>query len=252
MKKIWVLIDGNNQACKDYFGGGISKIADRTKARLDHLKAKWRPERIACCWDIGRSFRHDMHSEYKGKREKDERLPMALELAKMSVMMSGTESWGCDGYEADDIIASLTRDGLDAGSQVIVLSSDKDLYQLITPDKVVQMTSIKRNAGDVEYDWMNWKQLYEKYGVTHEQWVDYRVLTGDSSDNIAGVRGVGPKAAQSILRDCGSIERFYADPSVAGVGDAIKRKMLDAKEQIPWLSDLISLRSGISKELKVV
>lgn len=150
--------------------------------------------RCAICTDTGRSFRKDIDKNYKSNRaEKDARVTHQLTLAAEKLRADGYTVIGAAGFEADDIIATATRQLIAQGASVRVLSSDKDLMALICDD--VRQQSL--TDGKVYDD----AAVLQKFGVGPEQIRDFLTLTGDASDNIPGVKGIGPaKAAQVLAR----------------------------------------------------
>ena len=152
----------------------------------------------------GDTFRNAIDSNYKANRtpppqELSMQLPIAIEwIEKMGFLTISKE-----GYEADDMIASVCKAALNQGYKVEVVSHDKDLYQLIDDDKVVLVDAIKRKR-------INEALCIEKYGVTPKQFIDYQSLIGDSADNVPGVKGVGKVTAEKLLKAYGSLDGIYA------------------------------------------
>jgi len=151
----------------------------------------------------GPSFRAKIDPNYKAQRpEPPEDLKKQLPVAIGWIEKMGFESISKEGFEADDIIASLTRCAKERGVRVKIVSHDKDLYQLVDDGKVVLYDPIKKEEIDE-------KRAFEKFGVPPKLIGDYLALTGDSSDNIPGVRGIGPKSAAKLLGRFGSLEGIY-------------------------------------------
>ncbi len=106
------------------------------------------------------------------------------------------------GYEADDIIASIAHDAKQKDLNVRIVSHDKDLYQLIDDGRVYLFDPIRKSV-------VNEETCFNKYGVTPAQFTDYQSLLGDSADNVPGVKGVGAKTAESLIKQFGSLEAIY-------------------------------------------
>lgn len=236
------LIDGNNIACRDRFGAGREAIADLTKRRVYACVKKWRPSEVIACFDQGRSFRHEIYSEYKSGRSEIEGIGFDLEVARLAYMCCGAKSVSIDGYEADDLIASYSAqyDG-----KVMVFSGDKDLHQLIEKGRVLQVVKAQSRNGVLHPEYVNHDSLVEKYGVTPEQWVDYRCLIGDTSDAIKGAKGVGPKGAVELLSKYGSISSFYDSPDKHPLPQSLRSRMLEFQGQYETTKSLIVLKKDL-------
>lgn len=155
------------------------------------------PHTAICC-DAGRSFRHDVSADYKANRpEADARLQHQIKLAIDQLQADGFPVWRVPGFEADDLVASAVCKSIIAGHDVLVVSADKDLLQLVE-DGVRQMRPEKGDIFDVA-------AVREKFGVSPNQIVDYLSLVGDQSDNVIGAKGIGPKTATKLLQTFGSI-----------------------------------------------
>jgi len=151
----------------------------------------------------GKTFRNDIDKNYKANRppppqELSQQLPIAISwIDKM-----GFKTLGVDGYEADDIIATVTHLALKQGLHVKVVSHDKDLYQLINDNRVVLVDAIKKRN-------INEDECIKKYGVSPKQFIDFQALLGDSADNVPGVKGVGKVTAQKLIAAYETIENLY-------------------------------------------
>ena len=205
------LIDGSAYIFLRYHAmGGLSNskgfptgaIFGFTNMIMKTLKDK-SPTRIAVVFDApGPTFRHEMYPLYKANRPEAPQdlivqIPKILEL----VQAYRLPMLSIVGYEADDIIATLTQNARSLDWKVVIVSADKDLTQLVC-DGVTMWDPQK----DVLYDANG---VQEKFGVLPEQMLDFLSLVGDSSDNIPGVRGVGPKTAADLIRDFGSLQQIY-------------------------------------------
>lgn len=236
------LIDGNNITCRDRFGAGREHIADLTKRRVYAAMTKWKPTEVIACFDEGRSFRHDMYSEYKSGRTEIEGIGFDLEVARLAYLCCGAKSASMDGFEADDLIASYTAqyDG-----KVMIFSGDKDLHQLIEKGRVLQVVKAQSRQGVLHPDYVNHETLVEKYGVTPDQWVDYRCLVGDPSDSIAGAKGVGPKGAVDVIQKYGSLPAFFDAPSKYPLPSGLRSRLLEFEGEYETTKSLIVLRKDL-------
>jgi len=150
----------------------------------------------------GDTFRKEIYNEYKSHRpdvpeDLLKQLPIAIEWIEQMGFQTAMET----GYEADDVIASIAKDAKEKGFDVRVVSHDKDLYQLID-ESVFLFDPIKKNVVTQE-------KCFEKYGVTPSQFTDYQSLLGDSADNVPGVKGVGAKTAEALIKEYGTLDNIY-------------------------------------------
>jgi DNA polymerase-1 len=172
---------------------------------LDRILDQEKPEEIAVVFDSqARTFRHDRYADYKATREKmpDEMLPQ-LEWIRSAVQGEGIPFLRVDGYEADDVIATLARRESRAGKAVWIVSGDKDMLQLV--DENVRLYNVMK-PGQAEVERIGPPEVIERFGVPAGQVVDVLGLMGDTSDNVPGVPGVGPKTAVRLVQEHGSLE----------------------------------------------
>ncbi|RXK06186.1 DNA polymerase I [Halarcobacter bivalviorum] len=151
----------------------------------------------------GDTFRKEIYNEYKSHRpdvpeDLLKQLPVAIEWIEKMGFQIAME----DGYEADDVIASIAKDAKEKDLEVRIVSHDKDLYQLIDDNKVYLFDPIKKTV-------VNEEKCFEKYGVTPLQFTDYQSLLGDSADNVPGVKGVGAKTAEALIKEYGTLDNIY-------------------------------------------
>ncbi|MCH2667846.1 MAG: DNA polymerase I [Deinococcales bacterium] len=139
-----------------------------------------------------KTFRHEAYKDYKaGRAPTPDDLPGQIEMIKEIVSHLGLHQVEMPGLEADDLIGTIAKTCEQLGFLIEIVTSDRDAYQLISDRVCVRGLDKTERFGPTE--------VFEKYGVTVNQWTDYRALTGDSSDNIPGARGIGPKSAQKLL-----------------------------------------------------
>ncbi|MBC7371371.1 MAG: DNA polymerase I [Bdellovibrionaceae bacterium] len=183
------------------------------------------------------SFRKDMYAEYKANRsEMPDDLATQIPYIKKLADCMGIPGVEVDRYEADDIIGTLVNLGLKHQLQVVIVSGDKDFGQLIQKD-VVMYDTMK----DVKYDEAG---VLAKWGVRPDQFIDYLALVGDSSDNIPGVAGIGPKGAQKLLEQYKTIEDIYVDTrKVEPKG--IREKLERSKENALLSKKLVTIAMDV-------
>ena len=184
---------------------------------LLRLVEKHRPEFVGWVNDAGTSFRHERYPEYKATREKlDEELQQDFDrsVTRIEALLKAfrVPLIAVDGYEADDVIATLADRAATGGVEVVIVSGDKDFYQLIGPN-VSLLNPGRGGPAAVEEQLVTATNAHERLGVAPEQTVDYLALVGDSADNVPGVRGVGEKTAQKLLGQYGSLDQILAHAS---------------------------------------
>ncbi len=206
------LIDGTAQIYKAFFA--IQSLSTSkgfpTNAIFGFIKGLMKliqnesPEYLGVSFDLaGPTFRHEMFEEYKANRpETPQELIQQIPQIKDFVKLMGIPIYEMEGFEADDVLATLSKKAEQQGMQAVIVSSDKDLLQLVS-DKIVMLS--ERMQHRVIY---TPEKVKEKYGVTPEQIQDFLGLVGDTSDNIPGIQGIGPKTASKLLREFGSLEKL--------------------------------------------
>ena len=221
-RKTIYLLDGSSYIHRAYHairnlqnakGFPTNAIFGFTKMILKLLSDK-KPERLAIVFDMkGPTFRHEIYEDYKANRPPmPQDMVVQLPFIRNVVKNLGIAMLEESGFEADDIIGTLARAGESEGFDVVVISGDKDFRQLIGP-RVSMWDTMKDKITD--YD-----SLKAAYGFEPEKFIDVMGLSGDSSDNIPGVRGVGEKTAVSLVQEFGSFEGVFEN-----LGDIKKKKL---------------------------
>jgi DNA polymerase-1 len=213
MAKTAYLIDGMAYVFRSFYAMRSMAAPDGTPINavfglgmtLQRFLHDHRPGLVACCFDAGaRTFRNELFPGYKANRgEPPEELVPQFDLCRELVTRMGIATALSPGYEADDLLATLTGRLLKKGHSVVLVTGDKDMAQLIGPR--VQIYDLAKD------DWWNEARVPHKMGVRASQVVDLLALMGDTSDNIPGVRGIGPKAATALLAEFPDIEAIYAE-----------------------------------------
>ena len=185
----------------------------------------------------GDTFRNEIDPNYKANRSAPPpELTMQLPIAIEWIDKMGYKTLGMQGYEADDMIATVTHLAKEKGYTVRVVSHDKDLYQLIDDSKVVIVDAIKRKSVDED-------ACYEKYGVTPNQFIDYQSILGDSADNVPGVKGIGKVGAEKLLKEYGSLDAIYEH--IDEIKGAMQKKLIASKEQAYMSKELVTLKPDV-------
>ena len=176
----------------------------------------------------GDTFRSEIYEEYKSHRpDVPEDLLKQLPVAIDFIEKMGFQTAMLTGYEADDIIASIAHDAKQKDLEVRIVSHDKDLYQLIDDGKVYLFDPIKKSI-------VNEEKCFEKYGVTPAQFTDYQSLLGDSADNVPGVKGVGAKTAEALIKQYGSLEGIYEN--LENIEKPRWKKLLTEGKEMAYIS----------------
>ena len=209
------------------------------KLLQDSLEAG-EPTHFAVIFDAARkTFRSDIYPDYKAHRPPPpEDLVPQFSLIRSSVKAFGLPGIDREGFEADDIIASYVRQVVEAGGEAVIVSSDKDLMQLVQPGVVMFDTMKNRVVGP--------DQVMEKFGVAPDRVVDVQALAGDSSDNVPGVPGIGVKTAALLINEFGDLEQLLAG------AETIKQKkrrenLIEFADQARVSRELVLLRDDVAE-----
>ena len=211
---------------------------------LKESKVSEAPTHVAVIFDAGReTFRNKIYPEYKAHRPPPpEELVPQFSLIRDAVKAFNVASIEMDGYEADDLIATYARDVVNAGGDVTIISSDKDLMQLVRPG-VVMFDGMK--AKKIGRD-----EVFEKFGVWPDKVVDVQSLAGDSTDNVPGVPGIGIKTAAELIHEYGDLDTLLAR---AGEIKQPKRreKLIEFAEQARISRELVTLKADVPVEIDI-
>jgi len=217
MNKKVVLIDGHSILTRAFFG-----IPDLTTSKGVHTNAvlgflnimlkiieEEKPDNLMVAFDLKEpTFRHELFSEYKGTRkpmpnELHEQVPIIKEvLEAMNIKVVTLK-----GYEADDILGTLSVKGINNGYDVTIVSGDRDLLQLAKENVLIRIPKTKPSGTEIENYYE--KDVLEKYQVTPTEFIDLKALMGDASDNIPGVKSIGEKTATKLITEYKTIEAIY-------------------------------------------
>lgn len=182
------------------------------------------------------TFRHVDFTGYKAHRRPMEDT-LSLQIPKIMAVVDafGITRISTEGYEADDLVGTLAVENQDC-CQMLLLSNDRDLWQLVSPHILIMLPSTR---GD-KIEWLGEKEVVARLGVTPAQVPDYKGLVGDASDNIPGVRGIGPKGAAELLKTFGSIEEIYQNIDKVKP-ESLRKKLIDGYEQAMMSKKLATL-----------
>lgn len=216
MKKV-ILVDGNNLMFRSYFATAYTGALMRNSkgqatnalygfvSMINKIITEEKPEYMVVAFDIGKNFRHEKYGEYKaGRHATPDDLKSQMPLARTILDAMGIKHLEVENYEADDIIGTLAREAdLDPEYDALIVSSDHDLLQLISPQVGMKMLKAK------DYTYYTLDSFREEYGFDPIKIIDLKSLMGDSSDNIPGVKGIGEKTARTLIQKYGSLDGVY-------------------------------------------
>jgi DNA polymerase-1 len=206
------------------------------------------PRHVAWVHDAGTSFRHEVFPAYKATREKlepelQEVFDRSLERVEQLLAAFRVPLVEQEGYEADDVIGTLADRAVARGWQVVIVSGDKDFYQLISP-QVALLNPGRGGPAAVDEQWVDDTNAVERFGVPPSRVVDYLALVGDSSDNVPGVRGIGDKTARQLIERFGGLDDILT--RAAEVQGKRAREGLLAHADAARLSrDLVTIRRDV-------
>lgn len=246
MKKV-ILVDGNNLLFRSYYAtaytGNIMKNSKGVPTNaiygfinmINKIITEEKPEYIMIAFDKGKTFRHDKYKAYKdGRSETPDELKQQFPIAKQICEAMGIHYFEIDNYEADDIIGTFAKKANeDPDFIATIVSSDKDLLQLITDEVDVKLL---KQTGFIRMD----RNLFkETYGVEPIGMIDLKALMGDASDNIPGVKGIGEKTAISLLSKYQTLDNLYEH--IDEISGKTKEKLLNDKENAYMSKDIATI-----------
>lgn len=213
---------------------------------LDEILRKENPTHIAVCFDPkGDTFRHELYPEYKAKREaQPEDISLSVPIIKEIVEAYRIPVFEVPGYEADDVIGTLSRRAADEGYTTYMMTPDKDYGQLVSEKVFMYRPSLKGQGFEIR----GIKEVCEKYDINSPlQIIDLLALEGDAIDNIPGCPGVGPKTASKLIREYGSVENML--DHAASIKGALGEKIRDNAENIRFSKTLATIRTDVPLEV---
>lgn len=234
MKKVLVL-DGNSILNRAFYGihalsnhagvptNGVFGFLQILKKHMDTFT----PEYLACAFDVReKTFRHKVYDAYKGTRKgMPEELAVQLPYAKEAARALGFTILEKPGYEADDILGTISRMAEETEDCLcFLLTGDRDSLQLVSEKTTVLLMKTKE---DIPYTPERFK---EEYGITPKQFIDVKALMGDTSDNIPGVPGIGEKTALKLIQTAGDLDTLYKEEKYKAFSPSVGKKLLEGRE----------------------
>ena len=246
-----LLIDGHSQAYRAYFGmktplstregeptAAVYGFARKLLATLREVK----PDYVAVAFDTGDTWRHAEFPDYKATRDA---MPddMRTQMTRIETMLRAFNIpiLTYPNYEADDILGTLAHEAGGEGYDVLVMTGDRDMFQLVDPQVKILYTSGGPNPVTSVY---GLEQVAERYGLTPQQFIDFKALTGDSSDNIPGVPGVGEKTAVKFLQQYGTLDELYTHVDEIS-GPKTRQALIDARDHVLRNRRLVTINTDL-------
>ena len=247
-----LLIDGNSIVNRAFFGIRMLNAPDGTPTNgvygfltiLQRLLDEEKPDGLAVAFDLrAPTFRHLQYAGYKAQRKgMPEELAVQMPILKQVLDAMGIYRMELEGYEADDLLGAVARQGERAGNDCVIATGDKDSFQLITDHTRVK--HIKTRMGQTETIDYTPARFREEYGFSPIRMIDLKALMGDASDNISGVPGIGEKTALDLVRRYDSVQNIYADLDALDVKDSVRKKLAEGKESAEMSFALATIDTG--------
>ena len=251
------MIDGNSIAYRAFYAlpedlatksGQVTNAVFGFTRMLIRLIKDHHPEAVAVAWDVSRqTFRTVSYPEYKANRNKApdhfrSQLPLIDEVLQALHINQLRE----EGYEADDIIASLTKKAVADGWDVLIVTGDRDAFQLI--DDHVSVLYTRRGISDTVFANEDW--VTDRYGIAPSQYVEYAALRGDTSDNLPGVPGVGEKTAAKLIAEYGNIDGVFT--AISEQTPKLRENLAEHRDQVFLNRELMALVDDLDIPLGTV
>ena len=233
-----LLLDGNSIANRAFYGIKLLSTKDGQYTNaivgffniLQRLRDQTGADHMAAAFDLhAPTFRHKLYDQYKaGRKPMPEELRQQMPIIKKILTLLGCTVVETEGYEADDILGTLSAATADAGGECFIATGDRDALQLVGDQVTVLLAATK--MGHPETTVFDRAAIEEKYGLQPEQLIDLKALMGDTSDHIPGVPGVGEKTALDLLHRFGSLDAVYAGLEDSDLRESLKNKLRTGKD----------------------
>ena len=245
-----LILDGNSVINRAFFG--VKPLTTReglyTHAIygflniLERMEKEEQPEAVCVAFDLhGPTFRHLQYEGYKANRHgMPEELAMQMPVMKDVLRAMNIPIYECQGWEADDVIGTVGRICSNNQWECVIVTGDRDSLQLI--DENVHVKLVISKPGQTTATLYTEEQFRQEYGFAPKKLIDLKALMGDSSDNIPGVAGVGPKTAKELLAKFGSLDGIYENIDDASIRPKLREKLVNDKEKAYLSYDLATIR----------
>lgn len=256
MEKI-ILVDGNNLLFRSYYAtaytGNVMKNSKGFPTNalfgftnmINKIVEEEKPTRMVVAFDKGKTFRHEKYDFYKGGRsETPDELKVQFPIAKQMLGFMGIKYYEIDNYEADDIIGTFAKLCNEDDNYIgTIISSDKDLLQLISPQVDIKLLKQK------DYIRYNVDTFKEAYGIEPINIIDLKALMGDASDNIPGVKGIGEKTALKLLHEYKSLDGIYEH--IDSIKGATKEKLVNDKDSAYMSYEIATICKDVPMDINM-
>ena len=229
-----LVVDGNSIVNRAFYGirplttkdGQFTNAIYGFLTMLYKIKNEENPDSVAIAFDLKTpTFRHKAYSGYKANRKgMPEELASQMPLLKELLGLLGYKIVTCEGYEADDILGTLASACEKSGNECVIATGDRDSLQLVSDKTYVHLCT---NRDDILY---TPDKIMEDYGVTPVEMIELKAIQGDSSDNIPGVAGIGPKGAGDLIKRFHNIDYIYEHIDEIDIKDGIRKKLKNSKK----------------------
>lgn len=233
-----LVLDGNSIVNRAFYGVKLLSTKDGLftngiygfMTMLQKLKDEAQPDAVAIAFDLkAPTFRHKMYAGYKAQRKgMPPELAQQMPTLKELLTDLGYPLIECEGFEADDILGTLAKTCEDTGNECLIATGDRDSLQLVSPHVSVRLAATK--FGQPQVTVYDEARIKEEYGVTPRQMIDIKAIQGDSSDNIPGVAGIGPKGAGELIQKYGSLSYIYDHLEELDIKPGMRKKLEAGKE----------------------
>ena len=244
-----MLIDGNSIINRAFYGIRMLNAPDGTPTNgvygfitiLQRLLDEEKPDGLCAAFDLrAPTFRHLQFEGYKAQRKAmPEELAVQMPLIKEALDAMGIMRIEREGLEADDLLGTLSRRAEREGHECVIVTGDKDSFQLIT--ERTRVLHVKSRMGKTETINYTRERFFEEYGFEPIKMIDLKALMGDASDNIPGVPGVGEKTALDLVRRYGGLGEIYASLSDSGIKDGVRKKLETGRESAKMSYELATI-----------
>ncbi len=255
MEKI-ILVDGNNLLFRSYYATAYNGNYMRNSKgfptnalfgfanMINKIVLEEKPSYILVAFDKGKTFRHEKYKDYKaGRIEMPDELKQQFPVAKQMLTLMGIKYYEIENYEADDIIGTFAKFCDNTNYIGTIISSDKDLLQLISDSVDIKLLKMK------DYIRYNKSSFYDEYKINPINIIDLKALMGDTSDNIKGVKGIGEKTALKLLQEYKTIDGIYEN--IDKINGKIKDKLIEGKNDAYESYDLATIVTNVPIEISI-
>ncbi len=229
-----LVIDGNSILNRAFYGirplttksGQPTNAIYGFIAMLEKIKSETQPDRVAIAFDLKTpTFRHKAYEGYKCNRKgMPEELAAQLEPLKKLLKLLGYTLVTCEGYEADDILGTLSAAADESGVKCFLATGDRDSLQLVSENTTVDLATNKENI------FYTPDKIFEDYGVKPKELIEIKAIQGDSSDCIPGVTGIGPKGAMELIQRFSNLDNIYENIETIDIKEGMRKKLIASKD----------------------